>query len=269
MFWNAKNGCVSIDDTDMDYVSFGQGKDVFIMLPGLGDGLTTVKNMAVPLAFTYRMYVKDYKVYLFSRKNHLTAGYSTKDMAADLAKAMKKLNITRAKVLGVSQGGMIAQHLAIDYPDLVEKLVLAVTLSRQNDRVQSVVQKWIALAKEGNYKALMVDTAEHSYSENYLKKYRLLYPLLGKIGKPKNFDRFIIQASSCLGHDTYASLDQIRCPVLVIGGDCDKIVGASSSTEMADQIKDCRLHMYQGLGHAAYEEAGDFHQRILHFFRVG
>lgn len=63
-----KGGCVSIDDTDMDYISFGNGSDILIMLPGLGDGLTTVKRMAIAMAIAYRMYAKDYKVYVFSRK---------------------------------------------------------------------------------------------------------------------------------------------------------------------------------------------------------
>lgn len=109
----------------MDYVVFGKGEDTLIMLPGLGDGLATVKGMAAALAFTYRMYAEKYRVYILSRKNRMPEGYSTKDMADDQAEAMRVLGIRRAKVLGVSQGGMIAQHLAADHPKLVEKPVLA------------------------------------------------------------------------------------------------------------------------------------------------
>ncbi|MCC0636617.1 MULTISPECIES: alpha/beta fold hydrolase [unclassified Clostridioides] len=265
MFWKAKGGCVSIDDTDMDYISFGNGSDILIMLPGLGDGLTTVKRMAIAMAIAYRMYAKDYKVYVFSRKNHLKEGYSTRDMAKDQAKAMKILGITKAKVLGISQGGMIAQYLAIDYPDLIEKLVLAVTLSKQNKNIQEVVGNWITLAEQEKYKYLMIDISENSYSENYLKKYRFLYPLLGKIGKPKDFRRFLIQASSCIQHDAYMELNNIICPTLIIGGDNDKIVGVTSSVELTDKIKDSELFIYKGLGHAAYEEAKDFNNRVLNY----
>ncbi|MBP3487430.1 MAG: alpha/beta hydrolase [Roseburia sp.] len=265
MFWNAKNGRVSIGDSDMDYISFGKGEDILIMLPGLGDGLTTVKGMAVPMAMTYRMYARNYKVYIFSRKNHLEAGYSTRDMAADQARAMRMLGISKAKVLGISQGGMIAQYLAIDYPELVEKLVLAVTSPRQNGTIRAVAGNWVKLAEQGNYKGLMIDTAEKSYSENYLKKYRRLYPLLGKIGKPKDFSRFHIQAVSCMEHDAYAKLERITCPTLIIGGDADKIVGQNSAHELADKIKNSELFIYEGLGHAAYEEAGDFNDRVCGF----
>ena len=85
----------------------------------------------------YREFVKDYKVYVFSRKNQLEEGYSTKDMAKDQAEVMKKLGISKASIIGVSQGGMIAQYIAIDYPELLDKLVLAVTVSRQNATVRS------------------------------------------------------------------------------------------------------------------------------------
>ena len=265
MFWNAQNGSVSIGDTDMDYVSFGKGRDALIMLPGLGDGLTTVKGMAIPMAITYRMFACNYKVYIFSRKNYLPEGYSTRDMARDQAEAMKKLGISKAKVVGISQGGMIAQYLAIDYPELVEKLILAVTLSKQNEMVREAVTKWIGMAMQGSYKDLMIDTAEKSYSERYLRKYRRLYPLLGKIGKPKDFSRFMIQATSCIGHDAYAELENIICPVLVIGGDNDRIVGVNASYEIADKIKNCELFIYKGLGHAAYEEARDFNKRVQDF----
>ena len=265
MFWSANGGCVTLDGTDMDYISFGNGSDILIMLPGLGDGLTTVRGMAKTMAIVYRMYAADYKVYLFSRKNHLTEGYSTRDMAKDQARAMEILGITKANILGISQGGMIAQYLAIDYPHLVEKLVLAVTLSKQNKNTQLVVENWISLAEQKNYKELIIDTAEKSYTGKYLKKYRLLYPVLGKIGKPKDFSRFLIQAASCIQHDAYQELEKIICPALIIGGDDDKIVGAASSVELAGKIKDSELHIYPGLGHAAYEEAKDFHYRVMDF----
>ena len=160
---------------------------------------------------------------------------------------------------------MIAQYLAIDYPDLVDKLVLTVTLAKQNQEVQAVIANMMALAEQGDYKGLMIDTAEKSYSDNYLKKYRLLYPLLGKIGKPQNYRRFLIQAASCIHHDTYEKVGNIGSPTLVIGGDEDKIVGGAASIELADKIQDSELFLYKGLGHAVYEEAKDFNRRVMSF----
>lgn len=170
-----KSGSVNLSDTTMDYVTFGTGTQVLVMIPGLGDGLTTVKGMAAAMAYTYRMYAKVYKVYVFSRKNNLemyqdlNQTYTTREMADDLAFALNALGIGSAKVLGVSQGGMIAQYLAIGHPSLVDRLVLAVTLSRQNATVQNVLSGWLELARQGDYKALMIDIAEKSYSDAYLK----------------------------------------------------------------------------------------------------
>lgn len=275
MFWNAKEGVIRIDDTEMNYITFGMGKENLVLIPGLGDGLTTVKGMSKIMAFTYKIYAKDYRVYLFSRKNNLGTNaqyssqsvYSTREMAKDLAFALNTLGICRTNILGISQGGMIAQYLAIDYPTLIDKLILAVTLSKQNETVRAVLNHWIHLATAGDYKSLIIDTAEKSYSENYLKKYRRLYPLLCKVGKPKDFRRFIAQAQSCTEHNAYALLKQIVCPTLIIGASCDKIVTASASVEIAKQIKNSKLFLYEGLGHAAYEEAKDFHNRVIAFLK--
>ena len=265
MFWNAKNGRIRIGNTEMDYISFGRGNRNLIMIPGVGDGLTTVKGLAVPMAFLYRKLSDDYKVYVFSRKICLEEGYTTKNMADDQAEAMKKLGIANAMIIGVSQGGMIAQHLTIDHADLVEKLVLVVTLARQNHTVQQALGKWKELADQGDHKALMIDNAEKSYSEKYLKKYRLLYPLLGMIGRPKDYERFLIQLHSCLEHDAYDDLERIKCPTLVIGGDRDRIVGADAAAELAGRIPNSELFIYEGLGHGLYEEAKDFISRIRSF----
>jgi len=186
-------------------------------------------------------------------------------MAKDQAEAMNVLGISKADIMGVSQGGMIAQYLAIDYPNLVNKLVLAVTLSKQNETIQKGVSSWIEMAKHGDYKGLIIDTAEKSYSERYLKKHRFLYPLLGRIGRPKDFTRFLIQANSCIQHDAYNELDKIKCPILVVGGDCDKIVGLNSSEEIVERINNSELLIYKGFGHATYEEAKDFSVRVLNF----
>lgn len=267
MFFGAKGGSVKVDTTDMHYISFGSGEKTLIMIPGLGDGLKTVKGYAIPFSFMYREYAKKYKVYVFSRRNNIHNGFSTRDMAKDIAIAMEELNIKTADVLGVSQGGMIAQWLSVDYPEKVNKLCLAVTSSKQNETINKTVSSWIEMAKADDYKSLFIDTAEKSYTEEYLKKLRWLYPLLSKAGKPKDFSRFIIMANACLTHNSYNELNKIKCPTLVIGGAEDKIVTAKESQEIADTIENSQLYMYQNFGHATYEEAKDFNSRVLKFFK--
>ncbi|MBQ2463119.1 MAG: alpha/beta hydrolase, partial [Clostridia bacterium] len=122
-----KNGTVPIGTTQMQYVSFGTGEKTTVVLPGLSDGLATVGGKALILSMPYRKYLGEYTVYLFSRKNEMPDGYSMEEMADDQAQAMRTLGIDSAYVLGVSQGGMIAQLLAARHPEMVTKLVPAVT----------------------------------------------------------------------------------------------------------------------------------------------
>ena len=262
---NAKNCSLSLPTGVVDYIRFGSGPKPLIMIPGVGDGLKTVKGMALPFALLYRSLAKDFTVYVFSRRRTLAPGMTTRDMAEDLNSAMDALGVSAAVLVGVSQGGMIAQWLAMDHPEKVEKLVLTVTLSRPNATVQDVISRWLEMADRDDYKGIMLDTAERSYSEKRLKQARLEYGLLGSIGKPKSFDRFRIQAASCVTHDTYDLLDRILCPTLVIGGKEDKIVTGEASVEMAERIRDCELYMYDGLGHGLYEEAPDFLKRVSDF----
>ena len=51
-----KNGIVHIGDTDMYYAAFGEGEKTLIVLPGLSDGLTTVKGKALLLAAPYKRF---------------------------------------------------------------------------------------------------------------------------------------------------------------------------------------------------------------------
>ena len=89
-------------------------------------------------------------------------------------------------------------------------------------------------------------------------------PFIIRMIKPKDFHRFAILASAILSFDCYDRLNEIKCPVLVLGGEKDKITTGRASVEIADKL-DCEIYMYPQYGHAAYEEAKDFNQRIYDF----
>ena len=265
MFYNAKNGNLKIGNTDMNYISFGTGKRILIMIPGLGDGMMTVKGKALPLAWEYRMFAKDFTVYMFSRKNELEEGYCIRDMARDMKIAMDKLGIKNADIMGVSQGGMIAEYMAIDYPEVVNKLILVVTIGRQNECIQSNVKRWIELAEQNRYGEAMKDITVRMYTPEYVRKYRLVLGALGLFPGPKNRIRFLRMAKSCIEHSLYEELKQIKAPTLIIGGERDQTVTGEASKEIAEQIDNSELYMYAEYGHGLYSEAKDFNQRIYKF----
>ena len=260
-----KEGAVKIGNTEMYYVSFGKGKKNLVVLPGLSDGLATVKGKRMFLAGAYKRYMDDYTVYMFSRKNLMPEGYTIRQMAADQAYAMKELGIEKASVLGVSQGGMIAQCIAIDYPQMVEKLILAVTAPYANEVAADAVGGWIEMAKEGDHVTLMVDTADKMYSDAYLAKNRRLFPLIARVTKPKDYDRFLKNAYAILGFDAREDLPKISAPTLIIAGEDDKTVGNDACHELHSGIAGSQLYIYKGLGHGTFEEAKDFYDRIYEF----
>lgn len=262
MMYNAKESTVTVGGMSFPYISFGKGKKSLIMIQGLNT--RGIQGAALSLAYMYRIFAKEYTVYLFDRRPIVQEGITVSQMASDIAAAMDALGIRNADVIGVSQGGMIAQYLAIDRPALVNKLVLAVTLCRNNDTVKSVVNRWIAMAEAGDMHSLVGDMAEKMYSKSYLRRYRLLMPILTVLQKPKDVARFVALAKACFTCSTYEILNKIQCPVLVLGGMQDQVVTGLASREIAQKLG-CKLHMYEDLGHAAYEEAKDFNQLIYDF----
>ena len=267
MLYHAKNGTLTIGDTRMDYIRFGTGQRNLVILPGLGDGLRSVKGTALPMAYMYRLFAKDFTVYAFSRKNELPQDYTTRDMAQDQRLAMEQLGIRKADIFGVSMGGMIAQHLAIDYPEKVGKLVLAVTSARTNPILEESVAEWIALAERGDATGFMDSNLRRIYSEKYYRQNRWMAPVVGWLTKPKSYDRFYVMANACLTHDACENLGRIQAPTLVIGGEKDLALGGEASKEIAAAIPGAVLRMYEQWGHGVYEEEKTFNQTVLDFLR--
>ena len=268
MFGNAENGCVTFDGVTMHYMKCGSGRRYLVVLPGLSDGLTTVEGKALLLAPAYRDFWEDFTVFLFSRRDHLPEGFTIENMAEDQVKAMRALGIGRACVLGVSEGGMVAQALAVAHPDKVRRLVLAVTAPYANPNVRTCVENWIRLAEAGGHGALMADTAEHTYTERYLKYYRLLYPVLGHVGKPADYSRFLVNARAILSFDAREALHRITCPTLILGGAKDQTVGVEASGELHRLIPQSRLKIYPACGHAPYDEEKSFYRDVYSFLTL-
>ena len=264
MLPHVKESCLTLGEIRMDHIEFGHGSKPLILIQGLNTN--GIRGSGPMLSLMYRKFAKDYRVYLFDRRADLPAEITIRELAHDLALAMDTLKLKNADILGVSQGGMIAMCLAIERPDLVRKLVLAVTASRNNETLQRIIEGWVEMTEQHDIKRLITDMAENMYSDAYLKRYRPILPLLTLVQKPKDPSRFLTLAKSCLTCNVYGELPRIQCPTLVIGGSRDKIVTAQASREIAERLG-CRLHLYETLGHAAYEEAGDFNEIVLRFFR--
>ena len=260
-----KNYELRIREDRYHAVQFGTGKEDLVMIPGLGDGIVTVKGRALMGNVCFRQYSRKYRVTIISRKNNLEPCATTETMAKDQYYAMQALGIEKAHIVGISMGGMIAQHLAADHPEMVRKLVLAVTSPASGDLIQENLGRWIGFAQMGAFLGLMIDITEKAHPEKYLKRLRPLYPYLGSAARKMDIDRFTVQARACGSHDAAEKLDRIQAPTLIIGGGADRTVGSAGSHLLHRSIPGSILKIYEDQGHGLYEDEPDFHKTVLHF----
>lgn len=253
-----------VNDIEMKYARFGSGKKALVILPGLS--IKSVADSAVAVEKAYRRFEEEYTVYLFDRRANAEKGYTLKHMADDTADVMQRLGIEKADIFGASQGGMIAMYLAVHHPELVDRMVLGSTTARISDGFRHVYKNWIDLAKKQNKEELAAAFADSVYAEKTLE-------LFG--------DAVIRDLSDCSGHELahfvilaealdtlsiYDDLSKIQCKTLVLGSEGDRVVGADAQRDIAAQLG-CELHMYgPAYGHAVYDEAPDYLDRMAAFF---
>lgn len=246
---------------DMRYFRFGEG-DPIVLIPGLS--VTSVMDAADFVVARYKRFADSHCVYLLDRRSEIFEGYTLYDMARDTAEALDALGLSSAGIVGNSQGGMIAQLIAIQRPDLVGKLVLTATAARMTPAADSVIGRWIDLAKAGDAVELMVSSAEDLYSTDYFERNQRAFRELGKHVTQDDLARFIILGTSAVGFDAYDDLDKICCPVLVQGGSEDRVLGIDASYEIAGKLG-CPIRVYEGFGHCFYDESPDYVGNTLAF----
>ena len=263
--YSAKNATLSMNGKTMDYVTFGKGKQPLVIIPGLGDGLQTVKGKAQLFSLSYRLLAKRYKIYVYSRINELRQGYTTRDMATDVAEAMETLNLDTAYVMGISQGGMITQWLVADFPEKVQKLILAVTTAKPSQFARERIEHWQKISQSSNFRDLMLDISYHSYTQKSYPKWCFLSDIMGRLGRIKDEKRIAIQSQSCLDHDSLEVIKEIHCPTLILGALEDDVIGVKGSKELAKGISDCQIVILKHSGHALYEENKSFQEIVCGF----
>ena len=91
MLYNAKELKLNVQNMQLDYITFGNGTKPLVMIQGLNT--RGIKGAALSLAYMYRIFAKDYKVYLFDRRPVIQEAITVRDMASDIAIAMDILGI--------------------------------------------------------------------------------------------------------------------------------------------------------------------------------
>lgn len=112
------------------------GIDIYYELRGEGYPLVMIMGLSGNVDWWDRsllsLLAEKFQLVMFDnrgagRSEKLRAEYSIPLMTSDTVGLLRFLDIDRAHILGVSMGGKIAQQLALDYPEMVERLVLCCT----------------------------------------------------------------------------------------------------------------------------------------------
>lgn len=251
------------DSFSMNYCRFGKGNRVFVMIPGLS--LKPLTPMETVFEASCAALTEEFTVYIFDRRTDIPDSYSIEEMAEDTAAVIELLGLKDISLFGSSQGGMIAQCIAINHPDLVSALVLASSASRPNPNTVSVISRWINLAEERKNDELIADMVNAVYSPAFVEQYADdLLSAMGALSE-EDLKKFLIVAAPIISFDCYDSLDIISCPVLVIGTWGDKVLTGKAAEEISEKIG-CELFMYgKRYGHGVYDEEPDYMERVRHF----
>lgn len=251
-----------LDNTYMPVIRFGTGSRTLVILSGIS--LCGLEGHGEGVSLAYSQFAEYYTVYLFDRKKELPSGYHVEDMAEDVYRILTQLGITTADVYGVSQGGMMAQCLALNHPDFVRRLVLCSTLCRANDTMRSAVSQWLKYAQDADVVGLNRCFFRQVYSAGFLEQVSNLLPTLEQAGTAEDCARFAILAQACADFDVSDAVSSIRCPTLVLGDTNDQVTGLEGSNELAQRLG-CECFLYDQYSHAVYDEAADIKTRIYQF----
>ncbi len=258
---------IETPDFTMNYFKFGSGSRTFVILPGLS--VQSVMNSAAAVAEAYDSMADEFTIYVFDRRSELPHTYSVYDMAHDTAEAMIALGLHDVYLFGASQGGMMAMVIAVEYPELVRKLALGSSAAKIYKSQYRAVEGWIDMAKRKDPVNLYLDFGQKIYPPDVFDQYREALISAGKSVTEDELKRFIILAEGMHGFDISEKLKEIRCPVLAIGAVDDAVLGPYAAEEIARRLEskpDFDIHLYDGYGHASFDTAPDYKERLLKFF---
>ena len=230
---------ITVGDLDINYTIQGQG-DPLLMIMGLSFSLLDWGTKFPELLSQH------YKVILFdnrdagetSRSPH---AYTTAQMADDAAGLLDALGESSAHVLGVSMGGMIAQHFALSHADKLNKLILGCTMAGGS------------CSQPGTFSnSFNGDVLNLLFTSEFIQQHQIdlgafLQTTMPLHSKGEALARQFYAMSS---HDTCDRLGKITAPTLVITGDRDRVIPPQNSDILTQKIPGAKQAIIKDAAHA-------------------
>jgi pimeloyl-ACP methyl ester carboxylesterase len=238
------------------YGRFGAGPKTLLFLAGGPGNLVPTGLGAAGFVRGMRAFRDDYTIYFVTRKSGLPEGYTTKQMSDDYAELIREEFGGHVDlVMGVSYGGLIAQHFAADYPALFDHLVIVMAAHKISAAAKRIDCRYAELIHQRKDRAAMAVRAAAVFPSGPLKYvmgaalWTLGKPLLGPVDDTFRRD-ILIEARAEATHESTESLQRIKVPVLIVAGRDDFAFPLGAMQEMAGLIEQATLKVYQG-GHTA------------------
>jgi 3-oxoadipate enol-lactonase len=184
--------------------------------------------------------------------------YTVAAMAADAIQVLDEAGVRRAKVVGTSLGGMVAQEVALSYPERVDRLVLACT-TPGGPRAHPMPQVTVDLIAEAP--TLEPAVALRRFVENALspgtvaERPELVERILAhRLATAQQPAAWAAQAAAGAAFDAYDRLPGLAAPTLVQTGTDDVVVDPRNADVLADLLPDARTERFAAAGHLFFWE---------------
>lgn len=255
---------VRVRDLEIHYETAGSG-DPVLLISGTGGDLRNTPVASNPLARRFHVIAYDQRGLGQTSKPDLA--YSMADYADDAAGLLDALGIESAHIVGISFGGMVAQHLAIRHPTRVPRLVLACT-SPGGDHASADLLALSRLSDEeraATYLPLLDTRCQPGEPiPDDLQPVLALMAARRPITDPVDRMGARRQLEARAEHDVCGRLSEIAAPTLVIGGRNDGVAPPANLDYIADHIPDARLELCDG-GHLFLLQDPTAWPRIIDF----
>jgi pimeloyl-ACP methyl ester carboxylesterase len=219
----------------------------------------------------------EHRVITFDNRGVGASTGSTPDtiqaMATDAVTFIRALGLDKVDLLGFSMGGMIAQAIAQDEPQLVRKFILAGTGPAGGEGIKNVTR----ISNLDTIRALLTFTDPKQFlfftrTPNGRQAGKEFLARLKE--RTQNRDKAIslrsyaaqLKAIHRWGLQQPSDLSVIHQPVLIVNGDSDKMVPTKNSADLAHRLPDSELVIYPDAGHGGiFQHHAQFVQKALQF----